>query len=169
MPLTSNVRRNGNARPVRNVAPPLHATARAGRPSSRPASPSLVANMFFANFGSGCPSFGGQRTTRYARTELRMIVFVIFIYALVAVLVSLAFTGRVEKPWLAVVLSVGVSLLSQLVLGAIASILLTHPIIRTGQLPLWALLLMNLVVAVAAIRVAPRFSGRSSPRQDRQQ
>ena len=56
---------------VRFASLSLHPAARVGRPSSRPANQSLFANRFFANIGSGCPSFGGQRTARCARTALR--------------------------------------------------------------------------------------------------
>ena len=56
---------------VRFASLSLHPGARAGRPSSRPANRSLFANKHFANIGAGCPSFGGQRTARCARTALR--------------------------------------------------------------------------------------------------
>ena len=49
----------------------LHPALRAGRPSSRPPNRSLFANKSLVNVASGCPSFGGQRTARCARTALR--------------------------------------------------------------------------------------------------
>ena len=47
MPLTSNVRRHGNAGSD-HIVPLLHAAIRVGRPSTRPANRSLVANKLVA-------------------------------------------------------------------------------------------------------------------------